>query len=59
VLFWSVSPIGVLLSLTTLYGTASIFLYRRLSALQQNWKSFPATLDQLRKDRECFEKILA
>jgi uncharacterized membrane protein YqjE len=58
-LFWSVSPVGVLLTLTALYGSASIFLYGRLSALQQNWKSFPATLDQLRKDRECFENILA
>jgi uncharacterized membrane protein YqjE len=59
VLFWSISPVGVLLTLTALYGAASIFFYRRFSALQQNWKSFPATLDQLRKDRECFEKILA
>ena len=59
VLFWSVSPVGVLLTLTALYGGASILLYRRFSALQQNWKSFPATLDQLRKDRACFEKILA
>ena len=59
VLFWSVSPVGVLLILTTFYGGASVFLYRRVSVLQKNWKSFPATLDQLRKDRACFEKILA
>jgi uncharacterized membrane protein YqjE len=59
VLFWSVSPVGVLLTLTALFGTASIFLGRRISVLRQNWKSFPATLDQLKKDRECFDKILA
>ncbi len=59
VLFWAVSPVGVLITLTALYGAASIFLYRRFSVLQRDWKSFPATLDQLRKDRECFEKILA
>jgi uncharacterized membrane protein YqjE len=58
VFFWAVSPAGVLLALTALYGAASVLLYRRFSALQQNWKSFPATLDQLRKDRACFEKIL-
>lgn len=59
VLFWAVSPVGVLLTLTVVYSAASIVLYRRFSALQQNWKSFPATIDQLRKDRECFEQILA
>jgi uncharacterized membrane protein YqjE len=58
VLLWSVSPVGVLLALTMLYGAASIFLYRRFSVLQHDWKLLPATLDQLRKDRACFEKYL-
>ena len=34
----------------------AIYLHRRLTVLQRDWKSFPATLDQLRKDRECLEK---
>ena len=59
VLLWSFSPIGVLLTLTVLYSTASILIHRRFAVLQQNWKTFPATLDQLRKDRACLEKCLA
>jgi len=58
VLLWSLSPVGVLLTLTALYAGASVFLYRRFAILQQTWKSFPATLDQFRKDRECLEQVL-
>jgi uncharacterized membrane protein YqjE len=56
VLFWSLSPVGVLLILTALYGGAAVLLYRRFTVLQRDWKSFPATLDQLRKDRACLEE---
>jgi len=59
VLLWTLSPVGVLLALTAIYGAASLFLYRRFASLQRDWKSFPATLDQLRKDRACFDEILA
>ena len=58
VLLWSLSPIGVLLILTALYTAASILLYRRFDALQRDWKTFPATFDQLRKDRACLEEFL-
>jgi uncharacterized membrane protein YqjE len=59
VFFWAVSPIAVLLTLTCLYAAAAWLLYRRFALLQQNWKTFPATIDQLRKDRVCLEKCLA
>jgi len=59
VLLWSISPVGVLLALTALYSAASILLYCRFTVLQREWKSFPATFDQLRKDRACLEKLLA
>src|SRR5438270_11232988 len=42
VLLWSLSPIVVLLSLTAIYGTTSVFLCRRFTSLQRNWKIFPA-----------------
>jgi uncharacterized membrane protein YqjE len=58
VFFWAVSPIAVLLTLTFLYGAAAWLLYRRFTLLQQNWKTFPATIDQLRKDRACLENCL-
>ncbi|HTD65152.1 MAG TPA: phage holin family protein [Candidatus Limnocylindria bacterium] len=59
VLLWSLSPIGVLLTLAGLYIAAAIVLYRRFAVLQRNWKTFPATFDQLRKDRACLDQCLA
>lgn len=58
VLLWSLSPLTVLGSLTLIYALVAFFLYRRLTVLQQNWNTFPATLDQLRKDRACLEQTL-
>jgi uncharacterized membrane protein YqjE len=59
VLLWAWSPVAVLLILTALYAVAGIFLYRRLVGRLRNWQMLSATLDQLRKDRACLEKILA
>jgi uncharacterized membrane protein YqjE len=58
-LLWSYSPVAVLLTLAVIYGATAAFLYRRFADLQQNWETFPATLDQLRKDRACVESCLA
>jgi len=59
VMLWSLSPILVLLALALLYSATAIFLYRHFAALQRSWETLPATLDQLRKDRACFENYLA
>jgi uncharacterized membrane protein YqjE len=59
VLLWTWSPVAVLLILTVLYAAAGICLYRQLIGLLRNWQTLSATLDQLRKDRACLEKILA
>jgi len=56
-LFWSFSPLALLLTLTALYGLAAATLYWRLTVLLRAWESLPATLDQLRKDRACLESI--
>lgn len=58
VLFWNFSPVAVLLALTGLYGAATAVLYWRFAALVRDWQNFPATLDQLRKDRACLEQTL-
>ncbi len=58
VLLWAWSHAVVLLILTVLYGGAGICLYRRLIALRRNWQTFSTSLDQLRKDRECLEKVI-
>src|SRR5471032_1434957 len=59
VLLWVWSPVAVLLILTALYAAAGIFLYLRLIGLLRDWQTLSASLDQLRKDRACLEKILA
>lgn len=59
VLLWAWSPVAVLLILTALYGAAGIFLSRRLTGLLRDGQPLAASLNQLRKDRECLEKILA
>jgi len=58
VLLWKISPVTVLLVLTGLYAAIALFFYQRFTALQRNWKTLPATLEQLRKDRTCLETIL-
>ena len=57
-LLWDFSPVGVLLTLTGLHGVVAVVLYQRLIGLLRDWQTLPATLDQLRKDRECLEKTL-
>lgn len=58
VLLWSFSPVAALLVLTGVYGAAAAIFYRRLNRLMRDWQTIPASLDQLRKDRACLEKIL-
>jgi uncharacterized membrane protein YqjE len=55
---WAWSPLAVLLILTGLYGAAGAYLCLRLTGLLRQWQTLPASLDQLRKDRACLEKIL-
>ena len=59
VLLWAWSPLAVLLILTGLYAGAGVCLYRQLIGVMRNWQTLSASLDQLRKDRACLEKIFA
>lgn len=56
---WAYSPLAVLLTLTGVYGASGAYLYRRLSELLGNWQTLSASLEEIRKDRACLEKILA
>ena len=58
VLLWKISPVAVLLVLTSLYAAIAVYLCRRFTVLQRDWKALPASLDQFRKDRACLERIL-
>jgi uncharacterized membrane protein YqjE len=53
VLLWDHSPVVALAILTALYGSGAAFLYARFNGLQRDCQMFTATLDQLRKDRDC------
>ena len=59
VLMWPYSHSAALLTLTGLYGAAGACLWWRLTVLMRDWESLSASLEQLRKDRACLEKILA
>ena len=50
VTFRGSSPVAVLGMLTLLYAAAAVWFYWRLDRLMRDWKSFSATLDQLKKD---------
>jgi uncharacterized membrane protein YqjE len=58
VLGWPYSHVAVLLALTGLYGAAGICFYWRLARWMRDWQTLSASLDQLRKDRACLERIL-
>ena len=55
---WASSPVALLLTLTALYGAVGVGLYWRLARLRVNWQTFPASVDQIQKDRADLEKIL-
>ena len=56
---WSYSPVLVLLLLAAIYSVIALCLYLQLIRWMRDWQMFSASLDQLRKDRECWEKNLA
>ena len=51
VLFWQHGPATVLLGLACIHGVVAVILWRRASLLLRDWRTFPASLDQLRQDR--------
>lgn len=53
VLFWEKSPAVAMGVLMALYGAGAAIFYARVRQLQRNCEMFTATLEQLRKDREC------
>ena len=58
VAFWQQSPVTALLILALFYIVAGACIVMRLVRLQRDWQTLPATLEQLRKDRECLAKSL-
>lgn len=59
VLLWDYAPVMALLAFAGIYTITGLCLLRRLAAQLQNRQPLSASLDQLRKDRACLEKIIA
>lgn len=57
--WWPSSPVVVLLALTGTFGIAAAALAWRLRIWTRDWQTLAATLDQLRKDRDCLDELLA
>jgi uncharacterized membrane protein YqjE len=55
VALWNFSPVAAMLAMSLIYLTIAAVLYQRLAKLRHEWQTLPATLDQLKKDRECLE----
>lgn len=53
VVFWDRGAVAALFGLTALYAGAAVFLRSRVVHCHRDWPMFGATMDQLRKDREC------
>ena len=58
VALWNRSPLLAVLVMAAIYLVAALVCYARLSQMQKNWETLPATMEQLKKDRECLEKNL-
>jgi len=58
VLIWPHSPVMAFLALTFLHLGGALVLFWRFKLLLRDWKSFSATIDQLKKDRECLERSM-
>ncbi len=56
VVFWETHRLLVLGVVTTVYAGAAVAAFTTLRARLQRWRAFTATLEQIKKDRACFEK---
>jgi uncharacterized membrane protein YqjE len=57
-LFWEHSPLTAMIVLAAVYALSGLICSLKLRQLQKDWQTLPATIEQLKKDRECLEKHL-
>jgi len=56
VIFWEYRVV-VLVALTVVYGVGAGASFWTLRTRLRHWQSFAATLDQIKKDRACLQKL--
>jgi uncharacterized membrane protein YqjE len=59
VAFWGNHPIAALLVLMAFYLAGAGIFAMRLTQLHREWQVLSATIEELKKDRECLGKILS
>ena len=55
IIFWDTHRLLVLGLLVAGYSVGAVWALSRLRFLLRRWQAFSATLDQIRKDSECFK----
>jgi len=58
VVFWPYSALSVLLGLMTVYGAVGVGLLLHLNRRLKAWQALSASLEQLRKDRQCLDHLI-
>ena len=56
IIFWDSHRLMVLLVITALYAVGAAVAIKRLHSRMQHWQSFSATIEEFKKDSECFKK---
>jgi uncharacterized membrane protein YqjE len=56
IVFWDSHRLLVLGLLIAAYTIGAIWALSKLRFLLRRWQAFPATLDQIKKDSECFKE---
>lgn len=59
VLLWGYSPAGALAAMACVHGLLAFLLHRKLVGVIGRGQAFPESMNQLRKDRECLDKMLS
>lgn len=54
--FWETHRLLTLVLLAVAYAVAALAVFFMLRSRLQRWCAFSATLEQIKKDRSCFEK---
>lgn len=53
-LLWSTNPLLALLGIAALYAAGAMLAWRRMQGLLHGSEPFSATLEEIKKDRQCF-----
>lgn len=56
--FWTASPVAALLGLMGLHAMLGAGLFLRLRRRLRQWQALPDSLEQVRRDRQCLDRLI-